>query len=109
MTPPKSLWHLWALALGEKAHKKDQVADKVAVVRTIIFATYLITNCFIVAGVIRHWNNREINVEVEIYENPNSSKIIHAERRNNLGVDGNARVEGIYHTGTIKNRTGEFE
>jgi hypothetical protein len=105
----KHLWHLWALALGEKAHKKDQVADKVAVVRTLIFTTYLITNCFIVAGVIRHWNSREINVEVEIYENPNYSEILHPEGRHNLGMARDTRIEGIYHSGTIKNRTGEFE
>ena len=109
MTPPKSLWHLWALALGEKAHKKDQVADKVAIVRTFIFTTYLITNCFIVAGVIRHWNDREIKVEVEIYENPNNSEILRTERWHNLGVDRDTRIEGVYHSGTIKNRTGEFE
>jgi hypothetical protein len=105
----KHLWHLWALALGEKAHKKDQVADKVAIVRTLIFTTYLITNCFIVAGVIRHWNDREINVEVEIYENPNSSEILHTERWNNLGMERNSRLEGVYSSGTVKNRTGEFE
>ena len=38
------VWRLWAKALGEKAHKKDQVADKVALIRTIIFGTYLITS-----------------------------------------------------------------
>jgi hypothetical protein len=105
----KQLWHLWALALGEKAHKKDQVADKVAVVRSIIFTTYLITNCFIVAGVIRHWNDREINVEVEIYENPNNSEIIYSKRWNNLGMERDTRIESIYLSDTIKNRTGEFE
>jgi hypothetical protein len=52
------MWRLWAKALGEKAHKKDQVADKVAVIRTVIFLSYLITNAFIVAGVIRHWNKQ---------------------------------------------------
>jgi hypothetical protein len=61
------MWRLWAKALGEKAHKKDCVADKVAGIRTVIFATYLITNCFIVAGVIRHWND-ETQVLVEIHE-----------------------------------------
>jgi hypothetical protein len=103
------LWHLWALALGEKAHKKDQVADKVAVVRTIIFITYFVTNLFIVAGVIRHWNSREINVQVEIYETPNNSEILHTKGWHNLGMDRDTRIEGIYHTGRIKNRTGEFE
>jgi hypothetical protein len=60
-------WRLWAKALGEKAHKRDQVADKVAVIRTVIFSTYLITNCFIIAGVIRQWN-KQTNVYVEIHE-----------------------------------------
>ena len=105
----KHLWHLWALALGEKAHKKDQVADKVAIVRTLIFTTYLITNCFIVAGVIRHWNNREINVEVEIYENSNYAEKLYPERRHNLGMDRDTQLTGVYSSGTIKNRTGEFE
>ena len=45
------MWKLWSLALGEKAHKRDHLADKVAILRTVIFATYLITNLFIVAGV----------------------------------------------------------
>lgn len=61
----KKLWHLWALALGEKAHKKDDVADRVAIVRTIIFTTYLITNVFIVAGVIRHWNDKPAQIIIE--------------------------------------------
>ena len=53
----KTNWRIWAKALGEKAHKKDRIADQVALIRTIIFSTYLITNVFIIAGVIRHWND----------------------------------------------------
>ena len=105
----KHLWHLWALALGEKAHKKDQVADKVAIIRSFIFTTYLITNAFIVAGVIRHWNDREINVQVEIYENSNSNKNTYPEGRHNLGVGGDASFTRVYNSDTIKNRTGEYE
>jgi hypothetical protein len=103
------MWRWWAKSLGQKASDCDKESDKVAVIRSLIFATYLITNCFIVAGVVRHWNDRQINVEVEIYENPNSSEIIHTKGWHNLGVGGDTRIEGIYHTGTIKNRTGEFE
>lgn len=51
----KRLWYIWAKALGEKAHDDEGIADRVAIIRTIIILTYLITNCFIVAGVIRHW------------------------------------------------------
>jgi hypothetical protein len=52
------MWRLWSLSLGEKASKHSKEADKIAVIRTIIFATYLITNIFIVAGVVRHWNDK---------------------------------------------------
>lgn len=53
----KSLWRWWAKALGEKASKCDKESDSIALIRTFIFLTYLITNGFIVAGVIRHWND----------------------------------------------------
>jgi hypothetical protein len=93
----RMVWRLWSKALGEKAHKKDHVADKVAILRSVIFATYLVTNCFIVAGVIRHWNDEQtINVEVEIYENPRSNKDTYPERRNDLGMGGDTRTQGIY-------------
>lgn len=92
----KKLWHLWALALGEKAHKKDDVADRVAIVRTIIFATYLITNCFIVAGVIRHWNEREIKVEVKVYETQSYDQNPYTERRDYLGVARDPRTGRIH-------------
>ena len=49
------LWRLWAKALGEKSGKTDKEADKVAIIRTLIILFYIITNCFIIAGVIRHW------------------------------------------------------
>ena len=57
MKKRKNAWRWWAKALGEKASKCDKESDNIALIRTTIFATYLITNCFIVAGVIRHWND----------------------------------------------------
>lgn len=56
----KNAWRWWAKALGEKASKCDKESDRIAIIRTVIFATYLITNLFIIAGVIRHWNKNEI-------------------------------------------------
>jgi hypothetical protein len=50
----KSLWKLWAKALGEKAGDDNQ-ADRVAIIRTCIVLGYIVTNLFIIAGVIRHW------------------------------------------------------
>lgn len=60
----KTAWRWFALALGEKASKCDKESDIVARIRAGIFLTYLITNCFIVAGVIKHWND---NQPIEIY------------------------------------------
>ena len=51
----KRLWRIWAKALGQKASDCDRESDAVAVMRTFILATYFITNCYIIAGVIRHW------------------------------------------------------
>lgn len=51
----KSKWRLWAKALGEKSGATDREADTIAAIRTTIVLCYVITNCFIVAGVIRHW------------------------------------------------------
>jgi hypothetical protein len=48
-------WRLWAKALGEKACANNSDADRVALVRTAIITCYVITNMFIIAGVIRHW------------------------------------------------------
>jgi len=49
------MWRLWAKALGEKYGRDDREADKIALIRTAIIFCYVITNLFIVAGVIRHW------------------------------------------------------
>ena len=51
------MWRLWAKALGERAAPCDRESDIVAIIRTIIVFSYLITNAVIVSGVIRHWNN----------------------------------------------------
>ena len=53
------MWRLWCKALGEKATDDDREADNIAGIRTIIFFTYLITNLFIISGVIRHWNDNQ--------------------------------------------------
>lgn len=68
MTKKKSVWRLWAKSLGEKASKCDRESDTIARIRTFIFITYLVTNCFIVAGVIRHWNDTPPVIYIEIQE-----------------------------------------
>jgi hypothetical protein len=43
----KKWWRVWAKALG----------DTIAKIRTFIFIQLVVTNCFIIAGNIRHWND----------------------------------------------------
>jgi hypothetical protein len=50
-------WRLWAKALGEKATSDDKESDIVAIVRTSIVAVYIITNLFIIAGILKHWHD----------------------------------------------------
>ena len=57
MSKRKSLWRIWAKALGEKSGKDDKEADIIASIRTLIFVSYLVTNVAIVANAVRHWND----------------------------------------------------
>lgn len=52
----KNIWRLWAKALGEKSGANDKEADFIAIIRTCIVFIYIITNLFIIAGIIRHWS-----------------------------------------------------
>jgi len=57
MKKQKTLWRIWAKALGEKSGKDDREADTIAWIRTLIFVSYLVTNVAIVANAVRHWND----------------------------------------------------
>ena len=54
----KKVWEVWKYAIGSFSDDKTAPYDNyVAGIRTIIFVSYMVTNAFIVSGVIRHWNN----------------------------------------------------
>ena len=61
-----SFWRLWCKALGTKEGVSNSEADIIAIIRTLILLGYMITNSFIVAGVIRHWDsNVPVSVDTE--------------------------------------------
>lgn len=62
----KKFWRLWAKALGEKASPCDHESDKIAIIRTIILLTYLITNITIIANAVRHWNDSPFEIRIEL-------------------------------------------
>lgn len=51
-----TFWRLIAKSLGEKAGKDDREADKIAIIRLLMFLSIFITNGFIIANAIRHWS-----------------------------------------------------
>jgi hypothetical protein len=70
------MWRIWAKALGSKESNCDREADKVAIIRTLIFASYLITNIAIVANAVRHWNDNECSLQVREKEQASFSILI---------------------------------
>ena len=61
MSKSKSIWRIWAKALGQKDGRDDREADTIACIRTAIFVSYLVTNVAIVANAVRHWNDVNSN------------------------------------------------
>ena len=59
----KNLLYYIYCALGEKSGKNDNEADKIALIRLLMFLSIFITNGFIIANTIRHWddNTRNLN------------------------------------------------
>ena len=54
----KKVWEVWKYAIGSFSDDKTAPYDNyVAIIRTSIFVSYMVTNAFIVSGVIRHWND----------------------------------------------------
>ncbi len=52
------MWRIWKYSLGSFNDETTKEYDNyVVLVRSIIFFSYLITNCFIISGVIRHWGS----------------------------------------------------
>lgn len=56
------MWRLIAKSLGEKASKNNKEADKIALIRLLMFLSIFITNGFIIYNALRthHFPNYEI-------------------------------------------------
>jgi ATP/ADP translocase len=63
------VWKIWKYAIGSFSDDKTEPYDNyVAGIRTIIFVSYMVTNAFIVSGVIRHWDSnttKSVSVDTE--------------------------------------------
>jgi len=81
---------IWKYALGSFSDDQTKEYDNaVLLVRSFIFLTYLITNCFIVSGVIRHWNANEKTTDCDrtsgIWESPVRQTALSTPQRQRVG------------------------
>ena len=81
---------VWKYALGSFSDEKTKEVDNaVVLVRSFIFITYLITNCFIISGVIRHWNANEKTIDCDrtsrIWESPVRTTVLSTPQRQRVG------------------------
>jgi hypothetical protein len=60
-----NLWRLVSKSLGEKSGKTDKEADQIALIRLLMFLSIFITNAFIVANALRHWNDIQLDKPVK--------------------------------------------
>jgi hypothetical protein len=64
-----TLIKIWKYSLGSFSDDKTAPYDNyVATVRTVIFVSYMVTNAFIISGVIRHWNENTSNPSDSVLE-----------------------------------------
>lgn len=50
-------WYIWCKTMGDKISDDTKESDIAAVIRTFWWLTHITTCAFIIAGVVRHWNN----------------------------------------------------
>ena len=64
----KEILLVWKYSLGSFSDSKTEKYDNwIALVRTVIFVSYMVTNSFIVAGVVRHWDGSKcVTVDTEV-------------------------------------------
>tara|TARA_B100000902_G_scaffold24197_1_gene29103 strand:- start:3630 stop:3845 length:216 start_codon:yes stop_codon:yes gene_type:complete len=61
----EKVWRVWKYSLGSFEDTKTAKYDNtVCIIRSFILLTYLATNIFITAGVIRHWDSNRTVHEV---------------------------------------------
>jgi len=53
-------------ALGEKSGKNDKESDKIATIRFFMFLSIFVTNGFIIANTIRHWDDDQPLIRISV-------------------------------------------
>ena len=64
------LWRVWKYALGSFNDSTTKEYDNwIAIIRSLIMFQLIVTNCFIISGNIRHWNDLDYNNSINTRSN----------------------------------------
>ena len=77
------LWRVWKYALGSFNDSTTKEYDNwIAIIRSLIMFQLVVTNCFIIGGNIRHWNDLDYNNSINTRSNETKRKDTRAMYRN---------------------------
>ena len=61
-------WKIWKYALGSFNDETTKKYDNwICIIRTLVMIQLIVTNCFIIAGNIRHWNDLEKDNKISVH------------------------------------------
>ena len=58
------MWRVWAKSLGPKDGANEKEADIIALTRTLILFSYIVTNAFIIANALHNFSQPRIQPAV---------------------------------------------
>ena len=76
-------WRVWKYALGSFNDRTTKKYDNwICIIRSLVMFQLIVTNCFIIGGNIRHWNDIDYNNSINTRSNETKRKIPTGEYRN---------------------------
>ena len=76
------LWKVWKYALGSFNDSTTKEYDNwIAIIRSFIMFQLIVTNCFIISGNIRHWNDVDYNNSINTRSHETKRQIPTGEHR----------------------------
>lgn len=69
-------WRAWKYALGSFNDRTTKKYDNwIAIIRSMVMFQLIVTNCFIIGGNIRHWNDVDYNNSINTRSNETKREV----------------------------------
>ena len=77
------IWRVWKYALGSFNDDTTKKYDNwICIIRSLVMFQLVVTNCFIIGGNIRHWNDIDYNNSINTRSNETKRQDTRGEHRN---------------------------